>query len=60
MDGIPASLENILLGLGAETGKVGVVKEVARPSHRDARKLAQAVAKGREVGTFSMGEQGAG
>lgn len=60
MDGIPAALENVLLGFGSEAGKVGVVKEVGRPRHSDAGQLAQAVAERGEVGAFGVGEQRAG
>ena len=56
VDGIPAALEYVLLGLGSEADKVGVVKEVARPSGGDAGDQAQAVSKGREVGPFTVGE----
>ena len=60
VDGIPATLKNVLLGFGSEAGKVGVIKEVARPRHSDARQLAQAVAERGEVGAFGVGKQRAG
>lgn len=60
MDRIAAPLENVLLGLRAEHGQVVRLEQIARPGHRDAWKLTQAVTERGEVGAFGVSEQGAG